>query len=419
MTATLRYDGKVVIITGAGNGLGRAHALLFGSRGARVIVNDLGGDTRGGGRSTTAADEVIAQIRALGGEAVASHDSVEDGARIVQCARDHFGTVDVVVNNAGILRDVSFHKMTAEDWEWVQRVHVAGTFRVTHAAWPILREKGYGRIVMTTSAAGLYGNFGQANYAAAKLAVVGLASTLAIEGRKSNVRVNTIAPIAGSRLTQTVLPPELVEALKPEAVSPLVGWLCHHRCEETGSVFEVGAGYIGKLRWSRSRGAAFPPGQAFGPEDVAARWSRINDFTDAEHPANVAESMAPLIRNLKSPPRGGNALLDVDAAYADTLEVESRYDERDLALYALGVGAARDPLDASELKFVYEQHPDFQALPSYAVIPALGAFLDRQRQGGTLKGLNYGIERVLHGEQMTELLQPLPPRATLRHVFRL
>src|SRR6185503_1409105 len=197
MSDQLRYDGKVVIITGAGNGLGRSHALLFGSRGAKVVVNDLGGGHTGEGKSSAAADKVVEEIKALGGEAVANYDSVENGDKIVKTAVDAFGTVDIVINNAGILRDVSFAKMTKEDWDIIQRVHLNGSFSVSYAAWPILREKGYGRIIMTTSAAGIYGNFGQANYSAAKLGILGLGQTLALEGRSKNIHVNTIVPIAG------------------------------------------------------------------------------------------------------------------------------------------------------------------------------------------------------------------------------
>jgi NAD(P)-dependent dehydrogenase (short-subunit alcohol dehydrogenase family) len=295
MAEQLRYDNKVVIVTGAGNGLGKQHALLFGARGARVVVNDLGGNIHGGGRSSAAADQVVAEIKALGGEAVANYDSVEDGARIVQTALDAFGTIDIVINNAGILRDTSFQKMTVEDWDLIQRVHLKGSFAVSHAAWPIMRDKGYGRIVMTTSAAGIYGNFGQANYSAAKLGILGLSNTLAIEGRNKNVHCNTIAPIAGSRLTETVLPPELIAELKPEFVSPLVGWLAHEDCKETGGLFEVGAGYIGKLRWERSRGHSFKLGRAFGPDEVAAQWHKITDFKDAEHPADINQSMAAVL----------------------------------------------------------------------------------------------------------------------------
>jgi (3R)-3-hydroxyacyl-CoA dehydrogenase / 3a,7a,12a-trihydroxy-5b-cholest-24-enoyl-CoA hydratase / enoyl-CoA hydratase 2 len=238
MANELRFDGRVAVITGAGGGLGRAYALLLGSRGARVVVNDLGGGHRGGGASSEAADKVVAEIKAAGGQAVANYDSVEEGEKIVQSALDAFGQIDIVVNNAGILRDVTFQKMTAEDWDLIRRVHLDGAFRVTHAAWPHLRARKYGRVINTSSAAGIYGNFGQVNYAMAKLGLVGFTYALALEGKKNNVHVNAIAPIAGSRMTETVLPPDLLEALKPEYVAALVAWLCHEDCDETGGLFE-------------------------------------------------------------------------------------------------------------------------------------------------------------------------------------
>ncbi|MEE4249348.1 MAG: SDR family NAD(P)-dependent oxidoreductase, partial [Alcanivoracaceae bacterium] len=200
----LRFDDRVVVVTGAGNGLGKSHALEFARRGARVIVNDLGGSAFGDGASKTAADQVVEEIAAAGGEAVANHDSVTYGDRIIECALDNFGRIDVVINNAGILRDKSFHNMTEEDWDLVYNVHVKGAFKISHAAWPHLREQEYGRLIFTASAAGIYGNFGQANYSMAKLGLHGLAQTLAIEGAKKNIVVNTIAPIAGSRLTATI-----------------------------------------------------------------------------------------------------------------------------------------------------------------------------------------------------------------------
>jgi NAD(P)-dependent dehydrogenase (short-subunit alcohol dehydrogenase family) len=289
MTESLRFDNRVVIVTGAGTGLGREHALMFGARGARVVVNDLGGDVLGHGRSSSAADKVVAEIKESGGVAVASHDSVENGEKIVQTALDAFGTVDVVVNNAGILRDSSFHKMTQDDWDLVLRVHLTGTKAVTQAAWPIMREKGYGRVVMTSSAAGIYGNFGQANYSAAKLGLVGFANTLGDEGRSKNILVNTIAPMAASRMTENLLPPEDLARLRPELVSPLVGWLAHETCTETKGVFEVGAGFIAKFRWERSRGRRF--GDSLSVEDVARQWSGVTDFADADHPSELVHSM--------------------------------------------------------------------------------------------------------------------------------
>ena len=300
MDEELRFDGRVVVVTGAGGGLGRQYALMFGGRGAKVVVNDLGGDEKGSGSCSTAADNVVDEIRATGGQAVANYASVEEGALIIQAAVDNFGTVDVVINNAGILRDVSFHKMTDEDWTLLQRVHLNGTRAVTQAAWPILRDKGYGRIVMTTSAAAIYGNFGQANYAAAKLGILGLANALAEEGRSRNIHVNTIAPIAASRMTATAFPQEFLANLRAEAISPLVGWLAHENCSETKGLFEVGAGYIAKLRWERSLGHAFGADRAFTLDDVARHWGRIVDFTDAEHPLGLNDSLEAVERALRA-----------------------------------------------------------------------------------------------------------------------
>jgi 3-hydroxyacyl-CoA dehydrogenase/3a,7a,12a-trihydroxy-5b-cholest-24-enoyl-CoA hydratase len=417
MANELRFDGRVAIVTGAGQGLGRSHALLLASRGAKVVVNDLGGTSTGGGKSSEAADKVVAEIKAAGGEAVANYDSVEDGAKIVQAALDHFKRVDIIVNNAGILRDTSFQKMTEQDWELIYRVHVLGAFRVTHAAWPHMREAGYGRILFTSSAAGIYGNFGQANYSMAKLGLVGFARTLAAEGAKKNVFVNVIAPIAGSRLTETILPKEVTEALKPEYVSPLVAVLAHESCQENGGLFEVGGGFMAKLRWQRTEGVRFKLGRNITPELVQGSWERITDFQKASYPEDVTAAMQPVMENLGSKSQGGNEFIDVDAALGyEFPPTTSSYDERDLALYALSVGAARDPLDTKELRYVYENHGDgFMPLPTYAVIPALSSMLKMLAEGKQAPGLNYGFDRVLHGEQYTELLRPLPPRAKLRH----
>ena len=286
----LDFSDKVAIITGAGNGLGRSHALLLGSLGARVVVNDLGGSGSGEGSDKTVADGVVNAIKAAGGEAVANGDSVTDGDRIVECAMDSFGRIDIVVNNAGILRDKSFHKMTDDDWDLVYNVHLKGAYKVSRAAFPLMREQGYGRFVMTTSAAGIYGNFGQANYSACKLALHGLSQTLAIEGRSKGIQSNTIAPIAASRLMGTVMDEKAMALLRPEVVSPLVAWLCHDACETTGGLFEVGAGWISRVHWERSQGAYFPP-SGFTPDDVQAAWEKINDFTNATHPTSTAATM--------------------------------------------------------------------------------------------------------------------------------
>ncbi len=418
MTDALRYDGKVALITGAGNGLGRAHALLFASRGAKVVVNDLGGSATGGGQSSAAADKVVAEIKAAGGEAVANYDSVEDGEKIVQNALDSFGRVDIVVNNAGILRDSSFLKMTEADWDLIMRVHVKGAFKVTHAAWPRLRDQAYGRVIFTSSAAGIYGNFGQANYSAAKLGLAAFGFTLAAEGRKYNIRVNTIAPIAGSRLTETILPRELIDALRPEYVSPLVAYLAHERCEETGGLFEVGGGFFGKLRWERTEGKLFRAGRDISPELLAKNWASVVDFGKTTHPQDVTQAFQVVMDNVQSgPSKGGNEFIDVDQALGyEFPPIKTKYDERDLSLYALGVGAAADPLDDTELRYVYEMHgKGFTALPTYAVIPALTGVMNAFREGQAAPGLHYGLDRLLHGEQYTELRRPLPPNARLTH----
>jgi NAD(P)-dependent dehydrogenase (short-subunit alcohol dehydrogenase family) len=299
MNNGIRFDDKVVIVTGAGGGLGRAHALLFAKHGARVVVNDLGGSSHGEGANASAADLVVAEIRAAGGTAVANHDSVTDGGKIVQNALDSFGRVDVLVNNAGILRDKSFVKMEDADWDLVYKVHVEGAYKVTHAAWPHLREQNFGRVIFTASTSGIYGNFGQSNYGMAKLGLYGLTRTLALEGRKNNILVNAIAPTGGTRMTEGLIPPQVFEQLKPELISPLVVYLASQDCSETAGLFEVGGGWIGKVRWERSLGVGFDPQVGFAAEDVAAQWPQICDFTDAVHPDDSLAAMREMMANLQ------------------------------------------------------------------------------------------------------------------------
>lgn len=294
----IRFDERVAVVTGAGGGLGRTHALELARRGAKVVVNDLGGSIRGQGQSASAANKVAAEITKAGGVAVANHDSVEQGDRIVGTALENFGRVDIVINNAGILRDSSFKKMTDEDWELVYRVHLLGAFRVTKAAWPHMLEQQFGRVVNTASAAGMYGNFGQANYAAAKLGLVGFTNTLAIEGATKNITANVIAPIAGSRLLETISSAEMMAMLKPEYVTPLVLRLCAEHNEENGSLFEVAAGWMAKLRWERTKGVSFDPASPVTPEAIDDHWDELCSFEQSDHPANVKEASAPVIANL-------------------------------------------------------------------------------------------------------------------------
>jgi NAD(P)-dependent dehydrogenase (short-subunit alcohol dehydrogenase family) len=245
----LRFDNRVVVLTGAGGGLGREYALLLASRGAKVLVNDLGGSVAGAGEDASRAQSVVTEIEIAGGVAVADHhsvDNVHDGRSIIEHALDAFGRVDVVINNAGILRDASFHKMNAEDFESVVRVHLLGAFYVTQPAFRHMRDQGYGRIVLTTSAAGLYGNFGQANYSAAKMGLVGLTKTLSQEGAKFNVRTNAIAPAAASRMTEALMPDGLKDLLSPAAVAPVVAFLAHESCELNGETITAFGGHVGR-----------------------------------------------------------------------------------------------------------------------------------------------------------------------------
>ncbi|KAI9774629.1 MAG: bifunctional hydroxyacyl-CoA dehydrogenase/enoyl-CoA hydratase fox2 [Geoglossum simile] len=288
----LRFDNQTVVVTGAGGGLGKAYAIFFGSRGANVVVNDLGGSFKGEGTSTKAADVVVNEIRAAGGKAVANYDSVEFGEKIIETAIREFGRIDVLINNAGILRDVSFRNMKDEDWDLIIKVHVTGPYKCTKAAWPHFRKQKYGRIINTASAAGLFGSFGQTNYAAAKLSQVGFTETLAKEGYKYNIFANVIAPIAASRMTETVMPPDVLESLKPEWVVPLVSVLVHPtNTSETGSIFEVGGGHMAKLRWERAKGALLQTDSTLTPGAILKKWSDVNDFSKPSYPQGAANFM--------------------------------------------------------------------------------------------------------------------------------
>jgi NAD(P)-dependent dehydrogenase (short-subunit alcohol dehydrogenase family)/putative sterol carrier protein/acyl dehydratase len=296
----IRFDGEVAIVTGGGAGLGRSYALELAKRGAKVVVNDLGGARDGSGAgSASAADRVVEEIRALGGEAVASHDSVataEGGEAIVRKAVETFGRVDIVINNAGILRDRSLLKMAPEDWHGVLSVHLNGAYNVTRPAFAKMREQGYGRVVMTTSAAGLFGNFGQANYGAAKMGLVGLMNTLKLEGEKYGVKVNTVAPIAGTRLTEDVIPPEIFERLKPEFVTPIVLYLCSRQCPVSGEIYDAGAGHYGRVAVMAGRGTNIGDGTAVPtPEEVREHMEAISSMDGAKTYYNATVALTPML----------------------------------------------------------------------------------------------------------------------------
>ncbi|WP_117000780.1 SDR family oxidoreductase [Desertimonas flava] len=294
----LGFDGKVAIVTGAGGGLGRQHALLLASRGALVVVNDLGGAVDGTGANVGAAQAVVDEIKAAGGEAVADSNSVatpEGGEAIVKTAVDAFGRVDIVINNAGILRDKTFHNMTPELLDPVIDVHLKGAFNVTKPAWIIMREQGYGRVICTASSAGIFGNFGQTNYGAAKMGLVGFTNVLAVEGAKYNIKANAIAPLAFTRMTEDLLGP-IGDKLGPEFVAPLVTYLAHESCEATGRVFSVGGGRVAEVFIGEAKGYFSPD---LTPELVAENWATITDREGYAVPASTGEETALFLPFLK------------------------------------------------------------------------------------------------------------------------
>lgn len=279
---TIRFDGKVAIVTGAGGGLGRAHALELARRGAKVVVNDLGGSVDGSGGSSAAAEAVVAEIKAAGGHAIANGSSVTDDAGVANMVKqtmDAFGRIDILIANAGILRDKSFAKMEQKDFNIVVDVHLIGTVKPVKAIWDIMKTQRYGRIVVTTSSSGLYGNFGQTNYGAAKLGIVGFMNTLKLEGQKDNIKVNAISPVAGTRMTENLFPPDAMKVFLPEAVTPGVIYLCSEDAP-TGAILTAGAGVFSLAQIIESHGVSL--GTHASADDVAAAWGKISDMNGAK-----------------------------------------------------------------------------------------------------------------------------------------
>ena len=285
------FENRTVIVTGAGNGLGKAYALELGSRGARVVVNDLGGAVDGSGSGNTPADEVVNEIIANGGEAVANYDSVaskEGGESIVQTAIDNFGTVDAVVNNAGILRDKSFAKMEEEDLNAIIDVHLKGTFFVCQPAFIQMKEQGYGRFVNVSSPSGLFGNFGQLNYGAAKMGIVGLTNVLAIEGAKYNIKANVIAPNAATRMTEELFGEDMSKLLTVDNITPLVVYLASEQCEVTHEIFSAGGGRFARIGISTDVGYFNASAKA---EDIFANIGEIRDLSNPIYPTSLADEL--------------------------------------------------------------------------------------------------------------------------------
>lgn len=276
----IRFDGQVAIVTGAGGGLGRSHAMDLARRGAKVVVNDLGGTVDGSGGSVSAAQAVVNEIKEAGGEAMANGANVmnrDEVAAMVQDTMDAWGRIDILVNNAGILRDKSFAKMEMSDWDLVVGVHLTGSANCTQAVWNIMREQNYGRILMTSSSSGMYGNFGQANYGAAKMGLTGLMRTLSIEGARNNIHVNTLIPVAGTRMTEGLIPEDMFALLKPELVTPAAIYMVS-KDAPSRTVMSAGAGTYSTCIIQETDGVAFKEVDATA-ENIAANFDTINDHT--------------------------------------------------------------------------------------------------------------------------------------------
>ena len=298
--ADIRFDGKVAIVTGAGGGLGRQHALELARRGAKVVVNDLGGSVDGSGGSSAAADAVVAEIKAAGGEAISNGSSVTDDAGValmIKQAMDTWGRIDILIANAGILRDKSFSKMDMADFELVVNVHLMGTVKPVKAVWEIMREQNYGRIVVTTSSSGMYGNFGQSNYGAAKLGIIGFMNTIKLEGQKNNIHINAISPVAATRMTENLMPPAVLEKLKPEYVTPGVVYLASEEAP-TGAILTAGAGAFAMSRIYETEGVYLGEG-GLSVEEVRDNWSKISDPEGQQAYVNGGEQSGKFFRKLQ------------------------------------------------------------------------------------------------------------------------
>lgn len=299
--AEIRFDNKVAVVTGAGGGLGKAYALLLAARGAKVVVNDLGGTFDGSGSDATPAQQVVDDIKAADGEAVANYDSVaewESAQKIINTAVESYGRLDILINNAGILRDKSIIKMEMEDYRKIMSVHLDGTFFCTKAAFAIMKEQAYGRIVSTASAAGLYGNFGQTNYGAAKMGIAGMMNSVAQEGARYNIKANTIVPTAGTRLTFTVMPEDVIGKVKPEFVAPAVAWLCSEECNETARMISAGGGYFSRAAVVEGPGVVFDSTKEITVEMFVEKLDQIMSLEGGREFASAMEQAGTVLSKM-------------------------------------------------------------------------------------------------------------------------
>lgn len=386
---------KVVVITGAGNGLGKSHAIFFAKYGAKVVVNDFKDPFN-----------VVDEIKKNGGIAVASkHDVYSQSEEIINTALKNFGTVDILINNAGILRDKSFTKMTESDWNQVIQIHVLATFKLCKLVWPIFSAKKSGFIVNTTSTSGIYGNFGQANYSSAKAGILAFTRTLAIEGKKVGIKCNAIAPHAETAMTKTIFKDSELNKFSTTQVSPLVILLCSEEIGGvTGELYEVGAGWIGNTRWQRAKGAVLHD-EHIKPEFVKEHWNEVVDFSNGITLKTAEESSMAILKDFEDD--ADDEEEDDNDEDSDSKDEIYSFDHRQVILYNLSIGARRD-----ELKYVYESDPNFQVIPTFGVIP----FMNQDDGGLNFDKLlkNYNPMKLLHGEHYLKVNKiPIPTSGDL------